>query len=509
MAGVAQSGSCNACAHLLQVLHDPVERTLPQSTRAPENASPAPIQRTTRLLLSAPIRAPAGAFAGRGRRRPSAATRQQDVPSRRSLDEADDLASDLAGGGGASRDRHALLPFEHLGLEIGQRSRCEWLGCRPAPRRPARDGWCCCCVGRRRRWSDRRRAPCAPPPPAAPGWHGRSRCRPRRAGSGSRICRDQPAVSHWLSVVCVVTSSFSAWASARAACRGRPRSRPDRRIGRLAHHAFRLRVALLADVEDHDSPLATKALTRSWVWVTSGQVASITCSPRSRARRFTNGETPCAVKMTVPSRHLVEDGGAVGAVQGGDAEASKLFYGEAVVNNEADDIDRAWQRRVFRRVTGDLHRIHDPVAVAARTDLDYFHPVGYLSSAGGARAPARRNARDQCDQLECSWRQLGYTSPARRNSHSTVAPSSRRIVASKAASVRSSSSCRWVHPQLDGLRSRRSAQTPARRLPPRIQSSPSCSFRGLTGGMWGRSRPPVSFDHGIGYARGFPHRGCP
>lgn len=58
------------------------------------------------------------------------------------------------------------------------------------------------------------------------------------------------------------------------------------------------------------------------------------------------------------------------------------------------------------------------------------------------------------DQLTCPRQRRrgragrrGYTSPARRNSHSTVAPSSRRIVASKAASVRSSSSCRWVHPR--------------------------------------------------------------
>ena len=45
---------------------------------------------------------------------------------------------------------------------------------------------------------------------------------------------------------------------------------------------------------------AVFSLIRSCVRVTSGQVASTTVKPFSRARRRTSGETPCAVKMTVP-----------------------------------------------------------------------------------------------------------------------------------------------------------------------------------------------------------------
>ncbi|MNN81884.1 hypothetical protein D3C81_1987570 [compost metagenome] len=39
---------------------------------------------------------------------------------------------------------------------------------------------------------------------------------------------------------------------------------------------------------------------RVWVLVTSGQVASTTVSPFSSARLRTSGETPWAVKITVP-----------------------------------------------------------------------------------------------------------------------------------------------------------------------------------------------------------------
>src|SRR6185369_11813327 len=72
------------------------------------------------LLLWAPICALAGFHRTRlGERRIG----DGNVPrlTAQAFDEADDLASHLAWGRGAGRDRHTLLPFKHLGLEILQR----------------------------------------------------------------------------------------------------------------------------------------------------------------------------------------------------------------------------------------------------------------------------------------------------------------------------------------------------------------------------------------------------
>ena len=52
-------------------------------------------------------------------------------------------------------------------------------------------------------------------------------------------------------------------------------------------------------------PSAFFASIRSCVFVTSGQVASIVVKPFSFARCLTSGETPCAVKITVPESIVI------------------------------------------------------------------------------------------------------------------------------------------------------------------------------------------------------------
>ena len=65
------------------------------------------------------------------------------------------------------------------------------------------------------------------------------------------------------------------------------RCNPDR--------AFRLGMSLLPDINDL-IPVRAFSRIKSWVFVTSGHVASSVVNPLSRASLRTSGETPCAVK---------------------------------------------------------------------------------------------------------------------------------------------------------------------------------------------------------------------
>ena len=71
--------------------------------------------------------------------------------------------------------------------------------------------------------------------------------------------------------------------------------------------------------------------------------------------------------------HLLEDRGAVGAVECRYAKRREFFHGEAVMNDQPDDVDWAGNRWVLRRLARQLHRVHDPVAVATWSDLNDIH----------------------------------------------------------------------------------------------------------------------------------------
>src|SRR5689334_18869393 len=96
--------------------------------------------------------------------------------------------------------------------------------------------------------------------------------------------------------------------------------------------------------------------------------------------------------------HLFDHRGAVGAVEGRYAERRQFIHGEAVVNDQSDDIDRSRNSGILRRLARQLHCVNHAVAIATWSDLDDVHMNNsafhlwrnMLSGRGTVQIPASR-----------------------------------------------------------------------------------------------------------------------
>ena len=140
--------------------------------------------------------------------------------------------------------------------------------------------------------------------------------------------------------------------------------------GRLAHHAFRLRVALAADV-DHLVALA-RQVGHQFVrahHVRAGGVdrlqAKLDCASLHLGRHAVGGEDDRAFP------DVLEAGEPVRLIDQGDPLRLEVIGGVRVVNEHAEHVHGPLC--LLADPPGDPERVHDAVAVPARRDLQDFH----------------------------------------------------------------------------------------------------------------------------------------
>ena len=144
-------------------------------------------------------------------------------------------------------------------------------------------------------------------------------------------------------------------------------------VGCLAHHPFGLRVSFTSDVDDlvalagqvRDELVGAHDVGARRV---HRRQAKLHRAPLDLGRNAVRGEDHGAFF------DLLQPGEPVGLVDERDPLALQVVGGMGVVDQHAEHVDRAVG--LLANPLGDAERIHHPVAVTARRDLENFHTGG-------------------------------------------------------------------------------------------------------------------------------------